>query len=93
MVLAVDADRDPPPAGALLRERYGLTPREVEVALLVLHGQGVKPIADQLELSANTVRTHLHNIFAKTRTHRQAELVGLLLTTTIRQRPGVGADH
>jgi DNA-binding CsgD family transcriptional regulator len=81
VVQTVDADRDPPPAGALLRQRYGLTPREVDVALLVLHGHGVKPIADQLALSANTVRTHLHHIFTKTRTHRQAELVGLLLST------------
>ena len=85
MVVAVNPDRDPPPAGALLRQRYGLTPREVDVALLVLHGQGVKPIAQQLALSANTVRTHLHNIFTKTRTHRQAELVGLLLTTPHQQ--------
>ena len=53
-----------------------------------LHGQGVKPIAQQLALSANTVRTHLHNIFTKTRTHRQAELVGLLLTTTPRRHSG-----
>lgn len=81
MVLAVDTDRDPPPAAALLRLHYGLTPRETDVALLALHGQGVKPIAEQLALSVNTVRTHLHNIFTKTGTHRQAELVGLLLTS------------
>lgn len=82
MVLAADTDRDPSSAGALLRLQYGLTPRETDVALLVLHGQGAKPIAEQLALSVNTVRTHLHNIFTKTSTHRQAELVGLLLTTT-----------
>jgi len=46
-----------------LRQQYGLTNREVDVALLVLHGHGVEPIAAQLGLACSMVRTHLHSIF------------------------------
>jgi DNA-binding NarL/FixJ family response regulator len=45
----------------------------------MLHGDGLKPIAADLALSMATVKTHLHHIFNKTDTHRQAELVRLLL--------------
>jgi DNA-binding NarL/FixJ family response regulator len=45
----------------------------------MLRGSGLKPIAADLALSMATVKTHLHHIFNKTDTHRQAELVRLLL--------------
>ena len=37
-------------------------------------------VARRLRLSHETVRSHVKTIFAKTGTHRQAELVGLVLT-------------
>jgi FixJ family two-component response regulator len=45
-----------------------------------LQSGGLKPISADLALSMATVKTHLHHIFDKTDTHRQAELVRLLLT-------------
>lgn len=50
-----------------------------EAALRVLDGTGLVPIAEELSISVSTVRTHLKHVFEKTDTHRQAELVRLLL--------------
>jgi DNA-binding CsgD family transcriptional regulator len=49
------------------------------VALRVARGCGLAPISDELSLSVSTVKTHLQHVFEKTGTHRQAELVRLLL--------------
>lgn len=80
LVVVVDPEdlSDHPPA-ALLRRLYGLTTAESEVALRAGRGQGLAPIADELSLSMATVKTHLHRVFAKTGTSRQAELVRLLV--------------
>jgi DNA-binding CsgD family transcriptional regulator/PAS domain-containing protein len=80
MVLIVDPTHQPPSIEQILRQLYGLTKAEASVAHLVLYGDGVQAISDRLSLSSATVRTHLRAIFAKTGTHRQAELVRLLST-------------
>lgn len=63
----------------MIRRLFDLTNAEADVALRMLRGDGVKPIADDLELSAATVRTRLQHMFEKTGTHRQVELTHLLL--------------
>lgn len=57
-----------------LASQFGLTPAEIRVALLAAQGFGVGRVAVQLGLSDATVRTHLHHVFEKTDTARQAEL-------------------
>ena len=42
-----------------------LTPREKEIALLILNGLTNKEIAIQLSISANTIKNHTKNIYAK----------------------------
>lgn len=42
-------------------------------------GTGIQAAADRLQISRSTGRTHLARIFEKTGTHRQAELVHLML--------------
>jgi DNA-binding CsgD family transcriptional regulator len=79
LVLIIDPELEPEPRAALLRLLYGLTKAEADVALLVLRGQGLTPIAEELSVSMTTVRTHLQHVFNKTDTHRQAELVRFLL--------------
>lgn len=64
----------------LLRVWYGLTPAEARVAALLTDGLTVAEIVDRLRIGANTARTHLKSIFAKTSTRRQAELIRLLLS-------------
>ena len=58
---------------------YNLTPAEARLTLALLEGKGLEWAAEQISLSVNTARTHLKRIFEKTRTHRQAELVRLIL--------------
>ncbi len=79
LVLIIDPEHEPEPAAALLRRLYGLTNAESQVALRILRGAGPKQISEELSVSLPTVRTHLQHIFDKTDTHRQAELVRLLL--------------
>ena len=82
LVVLVDPEQQPEPPTQLLRRIYGLTNAEADVALRVVRGDGLKPICEELSLSMATVKTHLQHVFDKTDTHRQAELVRLLLTLT-----------
>lgn len=79
MVVIVDPDDESETPAALLRRHYGLTAGETDIALMMLRYGGVKDIAERLSLSQATVKTHLQHIYDKTGTHRQADLVRLLL--------------
>jgi DNA-binding CsgD family transcriptional regulator len=79
LVFITDPDRTPTMRSDLLRQLYRLTRMEAEVALAVLRGEGLKAIAGSFGVSMSTARTHLQNVFDKTETRRQAELVYLLL--------------
>ena len=52
-----------------------LTPREQEIIHLLARGYLYKEIADQLGLSVETVRTHLHRIYEKLHVHTRTEAV------------------
>jgi DNA-binding CsgD family transcriptional regulator len=80
LVLIIDPEDEPELPAALLRRLYHFTEAEVEVALHIMRGADPKHISEQLSVSLTTVRTHLQHVFDKTGTHRQAELVRLLLT-------------
>lgn len=43
----------------------GLTPRELQMLTLLVHGRGVKDIAGELCISERTARNHLSNIYHK----------------------------
>jgi DNA-binding CsgD family transcriptional regulator len=62
----------------LLGDAFGLTQREAQVAALIGEGLELTEIARRLRIDAGTARNHLKSIFAKSGTHRQAELVALL---------------
>jgi DNA-binding CsgD family transcriptional regulator len=79
LVLIIDPEDEPEPTAALLRRLYDLTRAEADIALHLAHGADLKEISEQLSISLATVRTHLQRVFDKTDTHRQAELVRLLL--------------
>jgi DNA-binding NarL/FixJ family response regulator len=53
----------------------GLTPRELEILQLIVNGKSNKEIADDLDLSANTVAVHRANIMETLGIHKTAELV------------------
>lgn len=54
-----------------------LTPRERDVLMCLAHGRGPAEIADELGVSAHTVRTHTNKIFAKLGVHSRLEAVAL----------------
>ena len=56
-----------------------LTNREFEVIKLITEGKSNKEIADQLNLSVHTVKTHVHNILQKLGLKRRGELASLAL--------------
>lgn len=80
LVLVIDPEKEPEPAAMLLRRLFRLTEAEAAVALRVMHCADLKQISEELSVSLPTVRTHLQHVFDKTDTHRQAELVRLLLS-------------
>jgi len=63
-----------------LAARYGLSRAECCVAQLLCAGADLPRIARDLSISRNTVRGHLKQIFLKTCSHRQVELVCKLLS-------------
>jgi DNA-binding CsgD family transcriptional regulator/PAS domain-containing protein len=79
LILVNDPERETPSATMLLGRLYGLTVSEAEVAMRLTGGASLKQIADELFVSYETIRTHLQHAFDKTDTHRQADLVRLML--------------
>jgi len=67
------------PSPVVLRETFGLTPAEAEIAARAARGEGMPAAADALGISQGTARLHLHRVFEKTGARRQAELSALLL--------------
>ncbi|NJO56462.1 MAG: helix-turn-helix transcriptional regulator [Rhodospirillales bacterium] len=57
---------------------YGLSRAEARVAVQLAKGQRLEQVAETLGLTYETVRKHLKQIFSKTFTDRQAELVRTL---------------
>jgi DNA-binding CsgD family transcriptional regulator len=70
-----------------LRRLYGLTPTEAEVASRLADGMSASEISADLGNTVHTVRGHLKQLFAKTGTRRQPELVRLLLSGLADVRP------
>jgi DNA-binding NarL/FixJ family response regulator len=58
-----------------------LTPREQEVLFHLVQGAGRKEVAERLQLSANTVRTHLQSLMGKLGVHSTLEVVALTRPT------------
>lgn len=85
VALIVDPCQRTAPADALLKSLFGLTPTEARVASLLVQGDRLEEIAQGLGVQQSTVVFHLRNIFTKTGTNRQTDLVALLLTLTVAQ--------
>jgi DNA-binding CsgD family transcriptional regulator len=79
VVILVDPDvkRRPPPE-VHLQISFALTPAEARLAAMLSTGDTLEAAADKCRISYQTARNQLKSVFAKTGTHRQAELVSLL---------------
>lgn len=62
----------------LMLSAHRLSPRESEVAVLVLQGQSTKEISGQLRMSENSVQDNLKAVFTKLDVHSRRELAAYL---------------
>jgi len=73
-------DRARLPDVARLRAEFGLTKAEARLALRLAGGASLTSAAEAFDVKMTTIRSQLQQVFAKTGTSRQAELVALLLS-------------
>jgi DNA-binding CsgD family transcriptional regulator len=62
----------------ILTELYGLSEAEASLTLRLFEGESLETAAQQLHVSVNTAKTHLHHVFVKCDAHSQGELLQLL---------------
>lgn len=70
-------------AAQTVAQLYSLSPAETRLALALVKGQRLDEIADAFGLSRNTVSYTLKNLFRKTETDRQADLISLFLSNLV----------
>src|SRR6202011_816509 len=69
----------PGPPAAILAKTFRLPPAEAKLACVIARGASPGIAAGELKISRETARNQLKSVFAKTDTHRQSELVALIL--------------
>ena len=62
---------------SMIQQRFNLTPRETEIAELLLRGRSQVYIRDLLFISQNTVNSHVKSIYKKLDIHSKQELFDL----------------
>jgi DNA-binding CsgD family transcriptional regulator len=80
-VIVSDPERDGALAEDRLQSAFGLTAAESRLAARLAAGEDLKAAAERLGITYASARTRLAEIFRKTETGRQGELIHLLLTT------------
>lgn len=67
-------------------DAYGLTPSEKKLLRELMTGRSLQEAADALQITRVTSRNRLAQIMSKTDTHRQSELLQLMLRSSIPSR-------
>jgi DNA-binding CsgD family transcriptional regulator len=68
------------PGTARLRAEFGLTKAEARLALRLAEGSSLASAAQAFNVKLTTIRSQLQQVFAKTGTSRQTELVAMILS-------------
>lgn len=79
VALVVDPDRQADISPELLASLFGCTAAEARLAAALVAGKKLEDICEEFGVKQTTVTFHLQNLFQKTRTRRQADLVALLI--------------
>lgn len=78
IIVLVDLNRREYADGNRLQKIFGLSPREVELVLLLAECESLSEAAERLMISRETARSHLKSIFIKTQTNRQIHLLDVI---------------
>jgi len=78
VIVSVNGKRPDPPAD-ILRQLFPFTQVEARIVKALLRHDTLKAVAVENSITVNTLKTHLKNIYGKTGTSRQTELVRLLM--------------
>ena len=82
LVLTVDPESKPPIDPGFVGTTLGLTRAKSRVATLIAKGNTVRDIATATHREESSVRWHVKKIYAKLGISRQADLVGMVLSTS-----------
>ena len=72
---------------------FALSPMEARLACLLAAGQSIATAAETLRIKEQTARSYLKNVFIKTDTNGQTQLVHLLLTNSVRIGRSISPEH
>lgn len=75
-----DEDKKHDSESKLLQQLYGLTAAQSQLAHALIKGVSIEEYAERHRVTLHTVRSHLKQLLIKTNTHRQGDLVRVLLT-------------
>jgi DNA-binding CsgD family transcriptional regulator len=87
ILVFTDLAMAPQPPEELLSQVFGLTPAEARLTARLAAGTTLRQAAEALTISRETARSQLKTAFAKTDTHRQADLVSLLMRIGVGRAP------
>ena len=73
VLVTIQHSADHVPSPASLMRRFGMTPREADVALLLARGRRNIEIAAELGISTHTARHHTENVMLKLSVHARSE--------------------
>ncbi|WP_423382833.1 helix-turn-helix transcriptional regulator [Burkholderia sp. LMG 32019] len=90
ILFVMEPDRQVEIDRMVMAAAFGLTRRETALATLLTRGMDLAEASSHLGIGPGTARAYLKQILAKTDTHRQAELVSLLLRTSVPVARGSG---
>jgi DNA-binding CsgD family transcriptional regulator len=79
LVFIYDPEQRLAPGAELISRDLGISAREAEIAVMLSMGRDLSGAATQLGISMHTMRTHLKNIFEKTGSHSQSDLIRRVL--------------
>lgn len=92
-VFVTGAERSGILSPEVLRKFFSLTPTEAQLTMALCDGCSVSDYAHERGVAVGTVRIQMKRVLAKTRCHRQADLVRRVLTSAAAQAllPGAAA--
>jgi len=79
ILFLMEPDRPPGIDPVLLATTFRFTRREAALAILLARGMDLAEAAAELGIAKGTARSYLKQVLAKTYTHRQAEMVSVVL--------------